>query len=186
MGFRDYSPGLNRFTTRDMYNGALADMRLVADPYTGNRYAFGGGNPVGSVELDGHRPADCNKSGYTCSMNSAGGWGRDRGLRLRAARHMHPYGVGVKRSTRPPGDASSRRRAERPPWTRTARRSGPTRGPAAPTAPCRTERPRDIRTGLRARSPARRRPPNEVLSARLERKQQVALDDFELRGSSVG
>ncbi|EGK14118.1 hypothetical protein HMPREF9374_0407, partial [Desmospora sp. 8437] len=29
MGFRNYSPGLNRFLTRDMYNGALADMNLV-------------------------------------------------------------------------------------------------------------------------------------------------------------
>ncbi|MEU6989788.1 DNRLRE domain-containing protein [Streptomyces sp. NPDC046465] len=54
MGFRDYSPGLNRFTTRDMYNGALADMGLGSDPMTGNRYAFGGGNPIGNVELDGH------------------------------------------------------------------------------------------------------------------------------------
>lgn len=54
MGFRDYSPGLNRFTTRDMYNGALADMSLGADPYTSNRYAFTGGNPVSGVELDGH------------------------------------------------------------------------------------------------------------------------------------
>ncbi|MFF8842540.1 DNRLRE domain-containing protein [Streptomyces sp. NPDC015127] len=54
MGFRDYSPGLNRFTTRDMYNGALDDMRLGSDPFTGNRYAFGGGNPVSNVELDGH------------------------------------------------------------------------------------------------------------------------------------
>ena len=54
MGFRDYNPGLNRFTTRDMYNGALADMRLGSDPYTGNRYAFSGGNPVSNVELDGH------------------------------------------------------------------------------------------------------------------------------------
>nr|WP_185124448.1 DNRLRE domain-containing protein [Streptomyces sp. TLI_185] len=54
MGFRDYSPGLNRFTSRDMYNGALADMNLGADPYTGNRYAFGGGNPTSMVELDGH------------------------------------------------------------------------------------------------------------------------------------
>ncbi|MFP8941101.1 DNRLRE domain-containing protein [Streptomyces fenghuangensis] len=54
MGFRDYSPGLNRFTTRDMYNGALADMKLGADPFTGNRYAFTGGNPVTNVEIDGH------------------------------------------------------------------------------------------------------------------------------------
>ncbi|MFE5594053.1 DNRLRE domain-containing protein, partial [Streptomyces sp. NPDC056549] len=54
MGFRDYSPGLNRFTSRDMYNGALADMRLGSDPFTGNRYAFTGGNPISSVEIDGH------------------------------------------------------------------------------------------------------------------------------------
>ena len=60
MGFRDYSPGLNRFLSRDMYNGALADQRLATDPFTGNRYAFGGGNPISSVELDGHRPADCD------------------------------------------------------------------------------------------------------------------------------
>ncbi|MFI2312596.1 golvesin C-terminal-like domain-containing protein [Streptomyces sp. CB00072] len=54
MGFRDYSPGLNRFTSRDMYNGALSDMGLGSDPFTGNRYAFTGGNPVSNVELDGH------------------------------------------------------------------------------------------------------------------------------------
>ncbi|WP_099052891.1 DNRLRE domain-containing protein [Streptomyces glaucescens] len=54
MGFRDYNPGLNRFTSRDMYNGALADMGLGSDPYTGNRYAFTGGNPTTFVEMDGH------------------------------------------------------------------------------------------------------------------------------------
>jgi RHS repeat-associated protein len=54
MGFRDYDPGLNRFLTRDLYNGALGDMSLATDPYTGNRYAFGGGNPVSFVEFDGH------------------------------------------------------------------------------------------------------------------------------------
>ncbi|MEV3993747.1 DNRLRE domain-containing protein, partial [Streptomyces sp. NPDC049837] len=74
MGFRDYNPGLNRFTTRDMYNGALADMGLGTDPFTGNRYAFTGGNPISFIELDGHRPAECNESGYTCTMNSGGGW----------------------------------------------------------------------------------------------------------------
>ncbi|WP_189191619.1 golvesin C-terminal-like domain-containing protein [Streptomyces albiflavescens] len=58
MGFRDYNPGLNRFTTRDMYNGALADMGLGADPYTNNRYAFGGGNPTSFVEIDGHTSCD--------------------------------------------------------------------------------------------------------------------------------
>jgi len=55
MGFRDYDPGLNRFLTRDMYNGALADMRLALYPWNMNRYAFAGGNPISFVELDGHR-----------------------------------------------------------------------------------------------------------------------------------
>ncbi|MFF9243971.1 DNRLRE domain-containing protein [Streptomyces sp. NPDC014776] len=54
MGFRNYDPGLNRFLTRDAYSGALADMSLATDPFTGNRYAFGGGNPISFVELDGH------------------------------------------------------------------------------------------------------------------------------------
>ncbi|MEV6250809.1 RHS repeat-associated core domain-containing protein [Streptomyces sp. NPDC051742] len=66
MGFRDYKPELNRFTTRDMYNGALADMRLGADPLTGNRYAFTGGNPVGRVELDGHEPDCMGYNSFTC------------------------------------------------------------------------------------------------------------------------
>ncbi|MDR6227190.1 golvesin C-terminal-like domain-containing protein [Desmospora profundinema] len=65
MGFRDYDPGINRFLTRDMYNGALADMSLGMDPWTMNRYAFTGGNPVSRVELDGHDsicapPLSCN------------------------------------------------------------------------------------------------------------------------------
>lgn len=54
MGFRDYDPGLNRFTTMDLYNGALADLNLTTDPFTQNRYAFGGGNPLSRVEIDGH------------------------------------------------------------------------------------------------------------------------------------
>ncbi|MGW2052817.1 golvesin C-terminal-like domain-containing protein [Streptomyces sp. NPDC001840] len=54
MGFRNYDPGLNRFLTRDSYSGALADMSLATDPFTGNRYAFAGGNPITFVEIDGH------------------------------------------------------------------------------------------------------------------------------------
>jgi RHS repeat-associated protein len=54
MGFRDYNPGLNRFLTRDSYDGALADLNLGSDPWTGNRYAFTGGNPISRVENDGH------------------------------------------------------------------------------------------------------------------------------------
>ncbi|WP_328472180.1 DNRLRE domain-containing protein [Actinoplanes sp. NBC_00393] len=54
MGFRNYDPGLNRFLTRDYYGGALSDMGLATDPFTNNRYAFAGGNPISFVELDGH------------------------------------------------------------------------------------------------------------------------------------
>jgi RHS repeat-associated protein len=54
MGFRTFDPGLNRFLTRDTYSGALADMSLATDPFTGNRYSFAGGNPITFVELDGH------------------------------------------------------------------------------------------------------------------------------------
>jgi RHS repeat-associated protein len=61
MGFRDYSPGSNQFLTRDMYNGALDDLNLASDPWTGNRYAFGAGNPISNVEIDGHdvQPPTC-------------------------------------------------------------------------------------------------------------------------------
>jgi RHS repeat-associated protein len=63
MGFRDYAPGLNRFLTRDSYNGALADQNLTANPWTGNQYAFTGGNPTTNIELDGHEPgSSCNTS----------------------------------------------------------------------------------------------------------------------------
>ncbi|MEV6791740.1 DNRLRE domain-containing protein [Streptomyces sp. NPDC051320] len=72
MGFRSYSPGLNRFTTRDMYNGALADMNLGTDPYTSNRYAFCGGNPVSSVELDGHMRAPLDGGGGGDSRSGDG------------------------------------------------------------------------------------------------------------------
>ncbi|GII56068.1 hypothetical protein Pth03_44570 [Planotetraspora thailandica] len=69
MGFRDYNPGLNRFTTRDMYNGALADMGLGTDPFTGNRYAFTGGNPISGIEYDGHRPEDMTSGEWGAYQN---------------------------------------------------------------------------------------------------------------------
>ncbi|MFE3455772.1 DNRLRE domain-containing protein [Nonomuraea sp. NPDC059194] len=55
MGFRDYNPNLNRFLNLDSYNSALADLSLGLDPWTANRYAFTGGNPISGVEIDGHR-----------------------------------------------------------------------------------------------------------------------------------
>lgn len=54
MGFREYNPGLNRFLSRDYYNGALKDLALGTDPWNTNRYAFAGGNPITRTELDGH------------------------------------------------------------------------------------------------------------------------------------
>ncbi|MEV0622293.1 DNRLRE domain-containing protein [Nonomuraea sp. NPDC050404] len=62
MGFRDYNPGLNRFLNLDSYNDALDDLSLGLDPWTANRYAFTGGNPINEIELDGHnscQPGDC-------------------------------------------------------------------------------------------------------------------------------
>ncbi|MEU8247013.1 DNRLRE domain-containing protein [Nonomuraea sp. NPDC048916] len=58
MGFRDYNPGLNRFLNLDTYNDALDDLSLSLDPWTANRYAFTGGNPISNVELDGHISTD--------------------------------------------------------------------------------------------------------------------------------
>jgi len=64
MGFRNYSPGLNRFVTRDTYNGSLADLNLGVNPFTGNRYTFAGGNPITTIEVDGHIPC---AGAITCS-----------------------------------------------------------------------------------------------------------------------
>jgi RHS repeat-associated protein len=90
MGFRDYDPGLNRFLSRDSYNGALADLDLGLSPWTMNRYGFAGGNPVSLIELDGHIGGlpeedlrELRKAGYTYVMdkgvvrlpNGAGGSG---------------------------------------------------------------------------------------------------------------
>ena len=72
MGFRDYDPGLNRYLSRDLYNGALSDMALGMDPWNTNRYAFAGGNPITGVELDGHLVAVSDGGG-----GSGGGGGDD-------------------------------------------------------------------------------------------------------------
>ncbi|RZT11688.1 RHS repeat-associated protein, partial [Kribbella sp. VKM Ac-2569] len=64
MGFREYNPGLNRYLTRDMFNGALQDLALGTDPWNTNRYAFAGGNPINRIELDGHYAIDENGEPY--------------------------------------------------------------------------------------------------------------------------
>ncbi|WP_370377020.1 DNRLRE domain-containing protein [Catenulispora sp. GAS73] len=50
MGARSYDPNINRFVSRDSYNGAGADAGLSG----GSRYGFAGGNPISNVEQDGH------------------------------------------------------------------------------------------------------------------------------------
>lgn len=54
MGFRDYSSGTGRFLTPDGYDGALDNQGLTENPFTGNPYGFGDGNPLSNIELNGH------------------------------------------------------------------------------------------------------------------------------------
>ena len=68
MGFRNYDPALNQFLSRDMFVGALADMSLDTDPFTGNRYTFGGGNPISNIELTGHRACSPNNVTADCDV----------------------------------------------------------------------------------------------------------------------
>jgi len=75
MGFRNYDPALNRFLTRDMYNGALNDLALGTDPWHTNRYAFAGGNPITGVELDGHYVTVGDGAGGGSGGGSGGGGG---------------------------------------------------------------------------------------------------------------
>jgi RHS repeat-associated protein len=102
MGFRDYDPGLNRFTSRDMYNGALDDMAMGTDPWNSNRYAFAGGNPISKVDLDGHY-VPCDGSSCPTSYSypedperqySAGNrWQPENSNYMAAAHHKSGYVV---------------------------------------------------------------------------------------------
>ncbi|YCK35291.1 RHS repeat domain-containing protein [Actinomadura sp. ATCC 39365] len=76
MGFRDYNPGLNRFLNLDSHNGALDDLSLGLDPWTANRYAFTGGNPINGIELDGHEPRPWHNPKYDGSQ-CAGNYGAE-------------------------------------------------------------------------------------------------------------
>ncbi|MCG8916359.1 hypothetical protein L6E12_11215 [Actinokineospora sp. PR83] len=70
MGFRDYNPSINRFNTRDTYNGALDDINLGTDPFNGNCYAFTGGNPITEIEQDGQAfcaDENCTESCSECT-----------------------------------------------------------------------------------------------------------------------
>lgn len=54
MQARAYQPSVGRFLSEDRYQSAEADLELLADPGTNNRYAFAGGNPIDGIEFDGH------------------------------------------------------------------------------------------------------------------------------------
>jgi RHS repeat-associated protein len=84
MGFRNYAPNLNQFLSRDMYDGALDDMQLTTDPFTGNRYTFGAGNPVSNIELDGHVPT-ASPGGGPCPESGCPGY-----IRPVQAAYPHP------------------------------------------------------------------------------------------------
>jgi RHS repeat-associated protein len=72
MGFRNYDPGINQFASRDMYDGATQNMGLTTDPFTGSLYAFGNGNPVSNIELDGHMA--CADGTSDCSVQGGAQW----------------------------------------------------------------------------------------------------------------
>jgi RHS repeat-associated protein len=55
MGARRFAPDIGRFISSDFYTDALADIGLSTDPLAQNRYALAGGNPVGYIEVDGHK-----------------------------------------------------------------------------------------------------------------------------------
>jgi RHS repeat-associated protein len=64
MGARRYSPADGRFLQHDVLFGAVDNLSLSNDPLTGNRYALAGGNPLGFVEIDGHRPMVDDPNSY--------------------------------------------------------------------------------------------------------------------------
>jgi RHS repeat-associated protein len=89
MQARDYRPSSGRFLQTDRYESAQADLSLVADPLTQNRYDFGAADPVSNVEFDGHHytitgdpdspalplPVQSNKSSKKSSSSSSDGNG---------------------------------------------------------------------------------------------------------------
>jgi RHS repeat-associated protein len=91
MGFRNYDPGLNRFLSRDMYTGALADLNLSTSPWNNNRYAFTGGNPTTLIEHDGHFFIDPDVLADVAA--SAVGWWND--VSDDPVGNRHDFSIGV-------------------------------------------------------------------------------------------
>jgi RHS repeat-associated protein len=55
MGARRFAPDTGRFISSDFYTDALTDIGLSTDPLAQNRYALASGNPIGYIEVDGHK-----------------------------------------------------------------------------------------------------------------------------------
>ncbi|CAN5886082.1 hypothetical protein BH23ACT12_BH23ACT12_01960 [soil metagenome] len=53
LGARLMNPNINRFIGADNYVGAAANVALLEDPLTGNRYMYAGAHPAGLID-DGH------------------------------------------------------------------------------------------------------------------------------------
>src|SRR5260370_18143399 len=56
MGARRFATDTNKFLQPDQFNNALSNLALGSDPITQNRYSLAGGNPLSSIEWDGHYP----------------------------------------------------------------------------------------------------------------------------------
>lgn len=74
-------------------NGALADLRLGLDPFTGSRYAFGGGNPISAnageslarIYPGGRMPARVRSTSALCDHGLEAPRGRGDGPQGQAA-----------------------------------------------------------------------------------------------------
>ena len=62
MESRNYLPEMGMFLTRDSYAGD------TTDPLSMNRYAYGGGDPVSTIDPDGHKEMLC-PNGQTCDSS---------------------------------------------------------------------------------------------------------------------
>ncbi|MEJ7567736.1 MAG: RHS repeat-associated core domain-containing protein [Gaiellaceae bacterium] len=121
MGARRFGPDVAHFLQSDIYEDALGDLSLSADPLSANRYSLAGGNPVSFVEVDGH-VADETTNGtgsVTPNPNRAAGGARiSRTWRDRTMSPRREYDA-KDRSNRPVSQA--RRGIPPKRWTRGTR-----------------------------------------------------------------
>jgi RHS repeat-associated protein len=89
MGARRYSSGVARFVQPDFYDFADADLTLATSESLSNRYGFAGGNPISSVEVDGHYFDTLGTQAYAFVSPAA-----TCGTRLRSLSSRGRYGNG--------------------------------------------------------------------------------------------